>query len=70
METTPELETSRQYSRLGLGMLQPVRHPHLAIHGRRGGEVLLRLLALAGAPVELAEAKASRAFLVPITPRA
>src|SRR5262249_11467787 len=34
---------------------QPVRHPHLAVHRRRGGEMLLRLLALADAPVELAE---------------
>src|SRR5262249_12928471 len=37
--------------------LQPVRHPHLAVHRRRGGEMLLRLLALARAPVELAEAE-------------
>src|SRR6266508_2529632 len=37
--------------------LQPVRHAHLAVHRRRGGEVLLRLLALARAPVELAEAE-------------
>ena len=37
------------------GLLQPVRHAHLAVHRRRGGEVLLRLLALARALVELAE---------------
>src|SRR5215470_16020835 len=48
---------SRQLSRLRLRLLQPVRHPHLAVHRRRGGEVLLRLLALARAPVELAEAE-------------
>src|SRR5262249_47438673 len=38
-------------------LLHPVRHPHLSIHRRRGGEMLLRLLALARAPVELAEAE-------------
>src|SRR5262249_36782497 len=42
---------------LRLRLLQPVRHPHLAIHRRRGGEVLTRLIALAGAPGELAEAE-------------
>src|SRR5262249_2270739 len=42
---------------LSLYLLQPVRHPHLAVHRRRGGEMLLRLLALARAPVELAEAE-------------
>jgi predicted O-methyltransferase YrrM len=31
--------------------------PHLAVHLRRGGEMLLRLLALARAPVEPAEAE-------------
>ena len=41
-------------SHLGLGLLQPVRHPHLAEHRRRGGEMCLCLVALAGAPVELA----------------
>src|SRR5262249_2817128 len=38
-----------------LRLLQPVRHPHLAVHRRRGGEMLLRLLAVARAPVELTE---------------
>src|SRR4029450_7273713 len=42
---------------LRLRLLQPVRHVHLAIHRGRGGEVLPRLLALARAPVELAEAE-------------
>src|SRR5262249_13799033 len=42
---------------LRLRLLQPVRHPHLAVHRRRGGQVLLRLLALARARVELAEAQ-------------
>src|SRR5262245_35438069 len=42
---------------LRLRLLQPVGHPHLAIHRRRVGEMRLRLLALAGAPVELAEAE-------------
>src|SRR5262245_12813295 len=35
---------------------QPVRHPQLSVHGRRGGEMRQRLLALARAPGELAEA--------------
>src|SRR4030095_3381131 len=38
-------------------LLQPKPHVHLAVHRRRGGKVLLRLLALARAPVELAEAE-------------
>src|SRR5262245_43366080 len=38
-------------------LLQPVRHAHLAVHRRRGSEMLLRLRALARAPVELAEAE-------------
>src|SRR5262247_790736 len=42
---------------LRLRLLQPVRHSHLAVHRRRGGEVLLRLLALARARAELAEAE-------------
>src|SRR5215467_5694948 len=42
---------------LRLRLLQPVRHVHFAIHRCRGGEVLLGLLALAGASVELAEAE-------------
>src|SRR4030095_15460160 len=45
----------RTLSRLRL--LQPVRHPHLAVRRRRGGEVLAGLIALARAPVELAEAE-------------
>src|SRR5262249_708001 len=36
---------------------QPVRHPHLAVHRHRRGEMLLRLLALARLPEERAEAK-------------
>src|SRR5215831_1845188 len=40
---------------LGLCPLQPVRHLHLAEHRRRGGQVLLRLMLLAGASVELAK---------------
>src|SRR5262249_2335644 len=42
---------------LCLRLLQPVRHPHLAVHRRRGGEMLLRVLTLARAPGELAEAE-------------
>lgn len=41
----------------GLRLFQPVHHPHLAGHRRRGHEVLLRLLALPRTPVELAEAE-------------
>src|SRR5262249_36880693 len=39
-----------------LRLLQPVRHPHLPVHRRRGGEVLLRLLPLVRTPAELAAA--------------
>ena len=42
---------------LRLRLLQPVRHAHVAVHGRRGGEVFLRLLPLARAPRELGEAE-------------
>src|SRR5215470_18177549 len=42
---------------LCLRLLQPVRHIHCSIHRRRGGQVPLRLLALARASVELAEAE-------------
>src|SRR2546422_10622603 len=48
---------SRRLSHLRLRLLQPEPHVHLAVHRRRGGEVLLRLLTLAGAPVELAKAE-------------
>ncbi len=33
---------------LRLRLLQPVRHPHLAVHRRRNAEMLLRLLAKSG----------------------
>src|SRR5260370_17574206 len=42
---------------IGRRLLQPVRHAHLAVHRRRGGEVLVRLLPLAGALIQLAEAE-------------
>src|SRR5262245_32213396 len=48
---------SGRLSHLRLRRLQPICHPHLAVHRRRGGEMLLRLLALARAPGELAEAE-------------
>src|SRR6185503_14621164 len=51
------LPRSAQRVRFRRRALQPVRHPHLAVHRRRGGEVLLRLFSLAGALVELAEAE-------------
>src|SRR5215470_14206526 len=44
-------------SHLRLRLLQPVRHSHLAVHRRRDGEMLLRLLTLARTPVELPEAE-------------
>src|SRR6266849_3300596 len=40
-----------------LPLLQPEAHAHFAVHRRRSSEKLMRLLALAGAPVELGEAK-------------
>src|SRR5262245_29236324 len=42
---------------LDVGLLQPVRHLHLAVHPYRRSEMLLRQLALARAPIELAEAE-------------
>jgi hypothetical protein len=40
-----------------LRLLQPEPHVHLAVHRRGGREVLLGLLAVARAPVQLAEAE-------------
>ena len=40
-------------------LLQPELHAYLAVHRRRGGEVLVRLLGHASAPVEPAEAEAA-----------
>src|SRR4029434_3108481 len=48
---------STQLLQFRLRLLQPVRHPHFAVHRRRGGEVVARVLALADAPGELAEAE-------------
>ncbi len=42
---------------IGFGLLQIELHVHLAVHRGGGGEVLTGLLALARAPVELAEAE-------------
>src|SRR5215475_9781585 len=42
---------------LRLRLLQPERHVHLAVQPRRGGEVLLCLLVLAGALAQLPEAE-------------
>src|SRR6266436_9043327 len=53
----PGAASSRQLPHLHLHLLQPVRHTHLAVQRRRGREVFSGLLALAGAPVELAEAE-------------
>src|SRR5207244_9619038 len=38
-------------------LLPPVRHAHLAVHRRRRGEMLPRLITLARAPEQLAEAE-------------
>src|SRR5262249_28549020 len=51
------LRSGRHADQRRFHLLQPICHPHLPVHRRRGGEVLLRLLALAGAPIELAEAE-------------
>jgi len=48
---------SRELSHLRLRLLQPETHSHLAVHRRRGDEVLARLFPLARAPVEPAEAE-------------
>ena len=48
---------SRERPRPRLRLLQPEPHVHFAAHRCREGEVYLRLLPLAHAPVEFAEAK-------------
>src|SRR5262245_48478225 len=48
---------SGEPSHLSVRLLKVEAHVHLAVHRRRGGEVLPRLLVLARAPVELAEAE-------------
>src|ERR1700730_4153098 len=53
----PGALSSRQSPHLRLRLLQPVRHPHLAVQRRRGREMLSGLLALARAPIESAEAE-------------
>ena len=50
------METARS-SQFRLRLFQPEAHAHLAVHGRRGGEVLTRRLALASDPGEPAEAE-------------
>jgi hypothetical protein len=51
------LNVLRALRQVRLRLLQRELHLHLAVHRRRRGEVLLRLLPLAGAPIELAEAE-------------
>src|SRR5262249_30907553 len=46
---------SYQLSHLSLRLLQPVRHPHLAVHRRRGGDVFASLLPLVRSPVKPAQ---------------
>ena len=48
---------SPELRHLRLRLLQPEPHVHLAAHRSRGSHVLVRLVALARAPVELAEAE-------------
>src|SRR2546422_6872104 len=55
----------RERGYLRLRLLQPEVHVHLAVHRRRGGEVLLGRYTLACAPVQFAEAEvAIRVVLV------
>src|SRR5258705_6108094 len=49
--------SSRQRPHFRLRLLQPVRHVHLAVHRRRSGEMLARVIPLVCSPVELAEAE-------------
>src|SRR5215467_13446873 len=46
-----------EFLQLSLRLLEPEAHVHLAVHRRREGEVLLRLLTLARACEQLAEAE-------------
>src|SRR5215475_7691105 len=46
-----------EFLELRVRLLQPKAHVHLAVHGRRGGEVILRFMWLARAPGNLAEAE-------------
>ena len=48
---------SCQLPQLGVGLLQPEPHVHLAVHRRRRGQVFPGLLALVRAVAELAEAE-------------
>src|SRR5215471_21837700 len=51
------VQVSRRFSKLRLRVLQIEPHLHLSVHRRRGSQVLLGLVALAGVPVEFAEAE-------------
>src|SRR5215471_19882258 len=53
--TVCDAESALYVRSLRLRLLQPVRHSHLAIHRPRGGQVLVRLVALAHTSVELAK---------------
>src|SRR5262245_30638375 len=46
-----------EFLQLSLRLLEPERHAHLAVHRRRGGEVLACLFALARAREQLPEAE-------------
>src|SRR3972149_6862548 len=54
-EAPIEARASAQRRQFRLCLLQPEPHVHLAVHRRRGREVLLALMPLTRAPVELAE---------------
>ena len=80
---TPGRTWRRRGSRVGTGdsgsrgrlkffrrLLQPEAHVRLAVHRRRSGEALVRLVSLARTPVELAEAQRQRTPSGRATPRA
>src|SRR5882762_1298090 len=51
-----EQRLSRQFLHFRFRLLEPERHVHLAVHCRRGSQVLLGLLRLAHTSTEAAEA--------------
>src|SRR3989441_4187767 len=57
--TSNDCERSRRHDALPalLELLQPVRHAHLAVHRRRCGQLLFRLLGLTYPSIEPAEAE-------------
>src|SRR5215475_2315758 len=62
--SSPTPRATAPSSHFRLRFMQPVRHAHLAVHRRRGGEMLPGLLALVRAPVEFAEAEVAVAVIL------